>query len=383
MKAKDIQKHEASFKSTGTDSGGVKHVLSKKTLTYSNSEKKIDITKTQREDGVDSYYYKDKTVKKKIVLHFTAGYLKGDFQALTKNDNHVSVSYLIARDGTIYNLFPDEYWSYHLGKGSIGGNSTNSKQAIGIELSNIGPLKKSGDGLNTVYGSSYCSSSDAEYYMKSDPFRDYSYFASHTDEQYDSLINLLNYLSQTHDIPKKLLPEKDRYVASEVGAAHKGIVSHINFRTSGKWDLGPAFDWDRLEKGLGGTTSTSKPVIKDTQETESNSGKPTLASKYTVLKGESIEDLEEKLKVPKNVLLIFNTDKVKTWGTVKGFNVGEQINAPTIESYTVKEGESLPALAEKFGISEEILMELNTNKLQTWGTVKGFNVGESILIITS
>ena len=81
--------------------------------------KTIEIPGTQHEmryvdlkpmDGDESYFYRTKHPKEQMVLHFTAGYLKGDVAALTKANNHVSVPFLIARNGTIYNLFPSMYW---------------------------------------------------------------------------------------------------------------------------------------------------------------------------------------------------------------------------------------------------------------------------------
>ena len=88
-----------------------------------------------RKDGQATYYYPEKTPKERIVLHFTAGNLRGDLITLT-GDQHVSVPYVIARNGTIFQLFNPEHWSYHLGRGSVGGNTAQSKVTIGIELSN-------------------------------------------------------------------------------------------------------------------------------------------------------------------------------------------------------------------------------------------------------
>ncbi len=99
--------------------------------------------------GYTSYYYGDKIPKDQIVLHHTAGNLQGDLGALTKKNWHVSVAFLIARDGTIYQLHPADRWSHHLGPDALGGNKKRSSRSIGIELSNYGWLDKKGKGLET------------------------------------------------------------------------------------------------------------------------------------------------------------------------------------------------------------------------------------------
>ena len=71
--------------------------------------------------GYSSYYYNEKFNKEKIVLHYTAGYLKSDIRALSQKNWHVSVAFVIARDGTIYQLHNSDLWSYHLGRGAVGG----------------------------------------------------------------------------------------------------------------------------------------------------------------------------------------------------------------------------------------------------------------------
>jgi N-acetylmuramoyl-L-alanine amidase len=94
------------------------------------SLKVLDCT---RANSDTSYYYKEETVKKKIILHFTLDYLKGDIATLTTN--HVSVPFVVGRSGLIYNLFASKYWSYHLGPGASGGNTAMSKDCICVASS--------------------------------------------------------------------------------------------------------------------------------------------------------------------------------------------------------------------------------------------------------
>ncbi len=149
MKASSITAHENSFQSTGLDAFGKKFILTEGTYTINGTTETIKIMNCARDNGAKSFYYQEETVKKKIVLHFTMGYLKGDIATLT--NQHVSVPFVVGRNGIIYNLFASKFWSYHLGPGAVGGNTAMSKGCIGIEISNIGPLKKVGDNLVTTY----------------------------------------------------------------------------------------------------------------------------------------------------------------------------------------------------------------------------------------
>ena len=200
--------------------------------------------------GHDSFYYPEKFPKKQIMLHFTEGHLRGDFNALTKVDNHVSVPFVVARDGTVYTLFSSEFWSYHVGKNNLGSNGDLSKAAIGIEVSNYGPLTVSGGNLLTPYGDVYCSLNDTDEYIKLDKkFRDSQYYATCTDAQYDALIVTLRYLTAKFGIGRQFLPEDVRYTTTAKALGFNGIITHINYRDD-KCDIGPAFDWARVISGV-------------------------------------------------------------------------------------------------------------------------------------
>jgi N-acetylmuramoyl-L-alanine amidase len=252
MKATSINGHESSFQSNGIDSAGKKFILTDETVTIGDTDETITFVDCKRENEDDSFYYQAIFPKKKIVLHFTMGYLKGDVAMLTTQ--HVSVPFLVGRNGSIYNLFASKYWSYHLGSGTSGGNTAMSRECIGIEISNIGPLKKIGNNLVTTYSNSdvYCSLDETQYYVKLDSsFRGYEYYAKFTDNQYNSLIKLLKFLCGRYNIPKTFLSPSKRYqtLSANEFTNFSGIASHINCR-SDKVDIGPAFDWDKLITGL-------------------------------------------------------------------------------------------------------------------------------------
>lgn len=252
MKATSIANHEQTFQNNGIDSNGKKFVLTSEEVTISGTSEKLTIIDCARENNDKSFYYQEIFNKRKIVLHFTMGYLKGDIATLTKD--HVSVPFVIARNGNIYNLFASKYWSYHLGPGTSGGNTAMSKECIGIEISNIGPLKKIGNNLVTTYSNTdiYCSLDENQFYTKLDtPYRGFEYYANFTESQYQAIIKLLKFLTAKYNIPKNILPETQRFntLSHQEFSTLTGIVSHVNCR-SDKSDIGPAFDWNTVIQNI-------------------------------------------------------------------------------------------------------------------------------------
>lgn len=200
------------------------------------------------------YYYATTYPKQRIVLHFTVGNLPGDIGALTRQDRHVSVPFVIARDGTIYQLFASRFWSGHLGADAVGNRGTGNAQdkaTIGIELSNYGPLRRQSEVLETVYEGPYCTVAQSVAYQQlTTPFRAETYFATFTEAQYDSLVVLLRYLTAQYRIPRQFLPAPKRYQTPPDVVNFRGIVSHVNYRSGGKWDIGPAFNWARVIRAV-------------------------------------------------------------------------------------------------------------------------------------
>lgn len=203
--------------------------------------------------------------KKKIVLHTTVGILSSDIRTLTQQRN-MSTAYLIARDGTIIELFDPSKWSYHLGRGSVGGNGFNSGESIAIEISNYGPLDfKSVDGeeaFYTVYGSKFASGNErmndvGEVGTGNHPvvtrlenaYRGFKYFASMTEGQYSAIKALIKALETRFAIPHNFIDYENRFKVFEnddVAKSYKGICTHVNFRPTGKWDIGPYFKWEKI-----------------------------------------------------------------------------------------------------------------------------------------
>lgn len=255
MQATSISDHESDFFKTGRDSSGKEFNLTEMSVPIKGTNEVMDYISCRTKNGDTSFYYEERNTKTQIVLHFTAGFLKGDVAALSTQNNHVSTAFIIPRNGKILNMWSSAFWSYHLGSGAIGGNKAGCKRTIAIEISNIGYLKKIGNHLVTVYSDKddYCELDEDYYYTKLDtPFRGQEYYATFSDKQYNSLISLLRYLTAEYDIPRAFLPEDKRYITGTESELpnFKGITSHVNYRTSGKWDIGPAFDWERVINGV-------------------------------------------------------------------------------------------------------------------------------------
>ncbi|HEX9936942.1 MAG TPA: N-acetylmuramoyl-L-alanine amidase [Longimicrobium sp.] len=260
-----IPAYEADFRAKGIDSDGKQFKLSPFKVEIPGTQQSFEVVTANLASGDKSFYYAEAVAKQRIAVHFTAGYLKGDMAALTKKDNHVSTPFVIGRDGTIYQLFSSKYWSYHLGKGAQGGNEAMSKSSVAIELSNVAYLREKDGNLVDPYGALYCTPADKDAYVSLDKaYRGYTKFATFTDKQYTSLTNLLRYLTATYKIPAAFLPVEKRYDVYADVANFKGITTHVNYQPQsyGKWDIGPAFDWNRVIAALSTVpvTNVATPV---------------------------------------------------------------------------------------------------------------------------
>lgn len=195
----------------------------------------------------NSFYYTEKTAKTLTMHHCTCGVITGDIGALSQPNNHVSVHFVVARDGTIYQLFNTDYWSYHLGSGATGGNGVVSKASVAIEYSNIGPLTLTKNNvLVDSYGKDYCTLSDTQYYVKlAAPYRKWQYFATYTDAQYAAAKKIIAFAESKHKIPHTFLPtDKDDDFYKQLPKV--GNLTHANVRID-KVDVGPAWDWTKVK----------------------------------------------------------------------------------------------------------------------------------------
>ena len=221
-----------------------------------------------------SYYYQAVTPKKSICLHFTVGYIMSDIAALSKAGDHVSVSYVVDRGGRIYELFPDKFWSYHLGSSALGGNSVMSKQSIGIEISNYGPLTLKDGKLIDAYGNAYCSQAETEFYEACD-YRGHKYYATMSQVQIKAVAALVKYLSAKHSIPLNFVTNDEPFKSANDAVNFSGVFFHSNVRKD-------KFDWP-LSKSM----SCVLDICKGTNAAASVAAAPKQQSALDAAKAEA------------------------------------------------------------------------------------------------
>ena len=195
--------------------------------------------------------YKDEVTKKNlIVLHHTTGAsARSTFRWWLTDPKPIGTAYIVARDGTIHEVFPPDRWAYHLGYG----RRRDEKRSIGIELASEGALLERG-------GELYCFDKLTERTRyKGNPYRavrtwrGYLWFAPYTDDQVMSTIKLVKYLLTKFPIP----PTVPRSISARRPTIYRasnrlrtGILSHAHVRED-KTDVHPGFPWRWFAREVG------------------------------------------------------------------------------------------------------------------------------------
>jgi len=151
----------------------------------------------------------DKTVKKQIFIHHTAG-SHNPVNVIdgwdTDNRGRVATAFVIGGkssrgadnlyDGKVYRAFDENCWAYHLGLDK----SALDKTSLAIEICNFGQLKKTGDKYLTYVATEMPAE---QVTTLASPFRDYTYYHSYSSAQLDSLKQLLLDLASRFSIDLK------------------------------------------------------------------------------------------------------------------------------------------------------------------------------------
>ena len=194
--------------------------------------------------------------KNLVVLHFTAGTsARSAFDTWRSDPRRIATAYIVDLDGVVYEVFPPECWASHLGVASP--RSIQDRRSIGIEIVNAGPLERAADDRNMLnwwprrsrtapeFTTRFCHLDESDRYVAAD-FRGKTHFASYPAVQVDAVAALVGRLCEQFDIPTLLPPLARRFTCDPSAfAGYSGVCSHANFRED-KWDIGPAFPWDRL-----------------------------------------------------------------------------------------------------------------------------------------
>lgn len=183
-------------------------------------------------------YIQEKTVKTQIVLHHTVSSNEDSPQAWWKiSPDKVATAYIIAKDGTIIEVFDPSFWAYHIGKGST---AEHNKTSIGIEIVNEGILSHRDGVFSWLDGKAKYK---GEVYTHPQPWRGSRYFAAYTDEQIRATAGLCRKICKEFNILPDIIDDLDY---SKDFFRWSGILSHRNLRPD-KTDVSPAFDFNKFK----------------------------------------------------------------------------------------------------------------------------------------
>ena len=173
-------------------------------------------------EPIDDYSWEREYPVEKIVLHFTSAVvlsketpydmtlIRGIFE-----DNHLSIHYIIDRDGTIYCYMPENRVAWHAGKGTYANDEkyTNlmNKYSIGIEIVAMGSKK------------------DMNIYLSEKEYDSVEAQKGFTDLQYEALDSLLDDLCERYSLEK----------------SRNTILGHDEYNPD-KTDPGELFDYSKI-----------------------------------------------------------------------------------------------------------------------------------------
>ncbi len=191
-----------------------------------------------------NYYFNDsdhiqknKTKKKQIVLINSMCTLDEHLVKIKTRYNgkyNRMPCFFISRTGEVYQHFDSNYYNLLMDEQKV------EKQSIVISLENVGWLNK--DHLNgqfiTWKGTTYSEP------IKEVPWRNKKYWAEYTDNQYDELVKLINYLCIEHSIVKEFIGNN---VIIDKPNNFRGILNRSNY-SKNYYDLSPAMDFKKLKE---------------------------------------------------------------------------------------------------------------------------------------
>lgn len=225
------------------------------------SENKKVITKYNLNAG---QFFNANTKKEYLFLHFTAGWdnpynVVNDWNTDTRGQ--IGTQFVIGGknpqtladkyDGQILECFPN-YGSYawHLGVG----NTQLHRNSIGVEICNVGPLKKVGNDYFMWANKKVRSSEIVD--LKQE-YRGYRYFHNLTENQLESLLFLIKKIAADTGIDVKSgllkrLKTMNKFKAFDFDqnirdGKEKGLFVHTNVSGPNKWGGYEKWDWPPLD----------------------------------------------------------------------------------------------------------------------------------------
>lgn len=194
------------------------------------------LSKIVKVDFPDNQYYKTKTPKKQIVLHHTVSGrgVNGDVNYWLSSTSRIATHLIIDWKGVPHQCFSSSYWGHHLGVKSyifkkLGLPSINTKlnkETISIEIDSYGGLIKDGEKWKNVYGGTI---SNDRVYEYPEGYRGYYAFEKYTDEQINTIKELLIFWNNRYGISLKY-NENMWDVNKDALSGKGGVWSHTSYR---------------------------------------------------------------------------------------------------------------------------------------------------------
>jgi N-acetyl-anhydromuramyl-L-alanine amidase AmpD len=186
---------------------------------------------------------------RQIVLHHTqGGTAEGAIEWWKQNTDKVGTNYIIEKDGIIIRTIPESSWAYGLGISSSSNNVADvfktvkyskniEMMGISIELVSCGELILKDGKYFFEGGNRFISKNDVV--KLTSEHRNCLYFDKYTDAQIESLKWLILRLSKMYNIPFRKDYSNIFDVNREALQGHRGIYTHVCYRSSDKTDLFP------------------------------------------------------------------------------------------------------------------------------------------------
>ncbi|MFQ5907198.1 MAG: N-acetylmuramoyl-L-alanine amidase [bacterium] len=161
-----------------------------------------------------------------VVIHYTALPLKETIEKFRDRDSGASAHYVIDRHGAIIQMVKDEDKAWHAGESEFGGRTDVNDFSIGIELVNWGLLRQKGSRFY-VWKNEWSQPYEGQMPILSDR----GYWEPYSQEQYDSLAELLKAILTRHPSIRR-----------------ERIKGHCDvcLPRARKVDPGDAFDWEMV-----------------------------------------------------------------------------------------------------------------------------------------
>lgn len=201
----------------------------------------LDLYNIVKVDFPNYLYTTEITSKNQIVLHHGQSHLerKGHTAEWKGNTSKNKPCFIIARDGTIFQCYPDTNWGHHLFitpkelddmeyADHANRNNLLNKTSISIQLDSWGALVKKKEEYH-VSGNSKKLVEEANVTQYTPKYRGSSYYETYTDAQIASLKNLIVHFRQAYGIAI-LYREAMWDVCKNALNGDNGIWAHVSYR---------------------------------------------------------------------------------------------------------------------------------------------------------